>query len=335
MSEQAAPAPETTAAPAAAPTATSTAADVAVSGNTVATTGNKVAVADSTAVAAAPTPEPDTTRVDVVAEVMKRRDTQALAGLVREKRQLEAERAKYKEHEPKLTAFRRIEQLLEEGDDATAIEELIKLKSGDKHKERLATTYNALTDRILKGHSEKQQPSLVERSVSRLEKQLEELQARETQAQSKLAEREAAEQEQRAREVVTNVSTYLKGAEQEYPFLMAEADEPGEVVWAIMEEAEKLGQELTLGEAAKLANTHFQPTAEKKADRYKNLLAPKGSNVPIKPEAPTRTSAPPRKSLTNADASQAPVAKELPPPRTQQERVDRAFAVLQRGGLNK
>ncbi len=280
--------------------------------------------------AAKPTPEPP--KVDIAAEVMKRRDAKELASLVRDKRAVESERAKLKEQSAKLEAFREIERMLDEGDDAGAAEALVRMKAGDKANERLATLYNGLTDRLLKDKNGTQQPTQVERGVTHLRSKLETLEQKNAALEARLAERDAAEHEQRIRGAVERVGGYLKDAEHDYPFLMAEADDPGEVVWSILEEAEKHGQELTLEEAAKLANDHFQPTATKKADRYKNLLAPtKANGVPPKPEATRSQVAPPRKSLTNADASQAPTTKTLPPPKNDEERLERAFAALQQG----
>jgi hypothetical protein len=327
----AAPGPEGKPAPAAKVATTSPPAAVAATPAAPGTTGGEAPAKGE------PTPtDPAPPKVDFAAEVMKRRDAKELAQVVREKKAVEAERAKLKEHEQKLESFRIVEQLLEDGDDAGAIEALIRLKAGDKASERLASTYNALTERMLKAQDgKKQEPTPVERDVSRLRQRLEALEQQKASAEAKLAEKEAAEHEQRVQNAIGQVGTYLKDAEHEYPYLMAEADDPGEVVWHILDEAAKHGQELTIGDAAKLANDHFQPTVTKKADRYKNLLAPtKANGVPPKPEALRSQSAPPRKSLTNADASQAPSTKTLPPAKNDEERLARGFAVLQRG-LNK
>lgn len=263
---------------------------------------------------------------------MKRRDASQLAALVREKKQLEATAAKYKSGEAKLTALEKIERLMENGDEDEAVMELLRLKHGDKAGERLSHVYNGLTRRVL-GVQSDPQLAKVEQRVSRFDEQLEAIKNEKAQIEAKLAERDAADQELRVQGAIKQVEGYLKGFESEYPFLLAEADSPEEVVWGILEEAAQHGQDLTLEQAARLANDHFKPAFEKRAPRYQNLLAQnqaKGS--PTKPEAPASTTgAPPRKSLTNADASSVPAEKALEPPKTDAERRDRAFAALQAG----
>jgi len=274
-------------------------------------------------------PEPD--KPSLAAEVMQRRDARQLAALVREKKQLEQAAAKYKEHDAKLTAMARIERYLEDGDDASAVEELLRLKSGDKAKERLATTYNALTERML-GAQNQSQPTRVERGLSRIEKDLDALKLEKAELAAKLEAKEAEERDRAIQGAKQAVGSFLKDLEHEHPFLMAEADEPEEIVWNILEAAQERGDEITLAQAAALANEHFQPIYERKKPRYLNLPAPpKASGDQNKPEAPPSQKSAPRKSITNADASQAASEKPLPPPRTEEERLDRSFAVLQRG----
>src|SRR5690606_2188751 len=128
------------------------------------------------------------------------------------------------------------------------------------------------------------------------------------------------------------VGPFLKDLEHEHPFLVAEADQPEEVRCSIPEAAQGRGGEIPLAQAAALANDHIQPLYEPKTPRYLNLPAPpEASGDPNKPEAPPSQKGAPRKSITNADASQAASEKPLPPPRTEEERPDRSFAVLQRG----
>lgn len=282
--------------------------------------------------------EPEPEKPNLVAEVMKRRDVSQLASLVREKKALEADREKFKGHESRLSTLEKIERLMDDGDDAEAVMELLRFKHGDKAAERLAPAYNGLTKRVL-GVQIDPQTAKVEQSVSRIQKQLDALKQEKAQTEAKLAERESEAREVAIQGAIRQVGSYLKTVEAEFPHLLAEADAPEEVVWGILEEAEKHGQELTLEQAAKLADEHFQPSFERRKARYesKNLLAPnKANEVPTKLEAPSSTkAAPPRKSLTNADASQAPTeTAELPPPRSEQERRDRSFAVLQKS-LNK
>lgn len=283
----------------------------------------------------APPPAAAATAVDYAAAVMKQRDARELASLVREKRQLEAERAKFKEREPKLAALEKIERLMDDGDRAGAIVELHRLKYGDKAAEELAESYNGLTQHVL-GVQNNPQNAKVERSVSRIQEQLDALKHEKAQAEARVAEMEARDRDQRIHAAIDSVGTFLKDAESDYPYLLAEADAPEHVVWGILEKAAENDQELTLEEAARLANDHFRPAFEKKAPRYQNLLAPtKATGSPTKPEASTSPiGQPPRKSLTNADASQAPADKTTPPPRNETERLDRSFAVLQQG-LNK
>lgn len=284
-----------------------------------------------------PAPPPEGPKVDVAATVKRAAGAAELAALVREKKALEAQATKYKGTEAKLAALEKIEQLMDDGDRAGAIVELHRLKYGDKAAAELAESYNGLTRHVL-GEKTERNPQIapVERKVSRLEQDFEALKLERDQANAKLAERDAAEQQRWEENAVKGLASYLESATEKHPYLMAEADAPEEVVWAILKEASAQGQDdLTYEQAAELANEHFRPTAEKKAARYQNLLAKKAGGVPIKPEAPPKlTGMPPRKSLTNADASQAAASKDLPPPRTEQERRDRSFAVLQ-AGLHK
>lgn len=272
---------------------------------------------------------------DVVAEVMKRRDARELAAIVREKKAMESERAKYKEHEAKLAALARIDRLLEDGDDAGAIEELLALKHGDKASARLPETYNALTARVLESQTAKQPVSRAERGVSRLERELEEVKAREAQTRARLEEREAEEYERSVRGAKATLSKFLQDNQTSYEALLLEADAPEEIVWEILDEHEKLKKPITLGEAAELANQHFKPAFQRKAERYnqiKNSPAPKKANeVPTKLEAPTSKSAPPRKSLTNADASAVAATKAMPPAKNDEERISRGWQILRRG----
>lgn len=281
-------------------------------------------------------PAPEPAAPDLAAEVMKRRGADQLRELVREKKQLEAKAEKYKAAESKVAAYERIERLMDAGDDDEAVMELLKLKHGEKAAERLAPTYNGLTRRVL-GTQANPELAKVEQRVSRFDQRVEKLEQEKAQAEAKLAEMESKDRESRIQGAIKSVGDYLKTQESAYPHLLAEADAPEDVVWNILEEAEKHGQELTLEQAAKLADDHFKPAFERKAARYQNLLAPKTGNVvPTKPEAsPSTKAAPPRKSLTNADASQAATEETpLPPPRNEQERRDRSFAVLQKS-LNK
>jgi hypothetical protein len=272
-------------------------------------------------------------KVDLAAVVMKQRDASQLAALVREKKQLEATAAKYKSSEAKLAALAKIEQLMDDGDRAGAIVELHRLKFGDKAAAELADSYNSLTRHVL-GKQNESSPEIVQvkREVSRNGQEIEALKRERDQYQAKLAEKEAAEYQRWERGAVEDLGSYLKSTADQFPYLVAEVDQPEEVVWEILKTAAAQGQnDLTYEQAAQLANEHFKPTAEKKAARYQNLLASKASGNPPKPEAAAKpTSAPPRKSLTNADASQASTEKSLPPPRNDQERLDRSFAVLQR-----
>lgn len=283
--------------------------------------------------AADPAPEPP--KVDLAAEVMKRRDAKELAALSRQQRQLEAERTKLKELEPKAASFARAQRLAEDGDRVGAISAMLEAWHGDaeKAKAALADYYNDLTAHVLAVQNAPQNPSKLERRVSRHEEDLEALKRERDQAKAEAEELKARDHEQRVQGAIQQVASFLRDSESEFPHLTAEADAPEDVVWGILEEAMARGEDLTLEQAAKLADEYFKPAVERKKTRYQNLLAPKKANgVPPKSEAPTSPmSAPPRKSLTNADASQAPQPQELPPPRNEDERLARSFAVLQQG----
>jgi hypothetical protein len=286
---------------------------------------------------AAPTedakPDAQPEKAGLVAEVMKKRDVKQLAALVRDKKQLEAEKAQLKEQRSKLEAVAKIERLLEDEDPAAAIEALLSLKYGDKGRERLADAYNALTDRMLKSQSQPQTKTRAELGVSRLERELEELKARDAQREAELAKRDAEDHARRVQGAKDQLGQMLKATPDEFEYLLTEADAPEEIVWEILEEADRNGQEMTFGEAAKLANLHFQPAFERKAQRYKqNSLAPtKANGVPDKQEAPTSKSAPQRKSLTNADASEVPETRKPPPAKTEDERLDRGWNAFRQG----
>lgn len=284
--------------------------------------------ADPATPVAEPPPEP---KPGLVAEVMKARDAKNLAAIVREKRQLEATAAKYKEHEPKLAALERMQRLLEDGDRTGAILELHRLQYGDKAADELAASYNGLTEHIL-GAQSQPSPELtqVKREVSRTANEVAAIKLERDQARAALAEKEEAERERAIQGAKQTVGGFLKDTETTYPYLVAEADAPEEIVWGILEAAAERNEEMTLAQACELANEHFKPTAEKKAARYQNLFAPKpATGSPLKPETRTSPTASPRKSITNADASSVAPDQELPPPRTEQERRDRSFALLQ------
>lgn len=275
---------------------------------------------------APPAPEPP--KPDLATKVLERRDPSQLAAIVKANRELQSSNEKLKVAESKAASFAKIERLLEDGDDDEAAMELLRLKHGDKAGERLSHLYNGLTRRVL---GEKVDPRQVkdEQRASRTDREIEALKQETAQTKALLAERDAAERERAVQGALIQVGGYLKATEAEYPYLLAEADSAEQVVWEILEEYERDGQILTLEQAARLANEHFKPAFERKAQRYKNLLAQEASGGSTKPEAPALKGLPPRKSLTNADASAAPTSKTAPPPKDDNERLDRAWAAMQ------
>jgi hypothetical protein len=276
--------------------------------------------------------KPEEPAFDPAAEVMRRRDAKELASIVREKKALEARALEFKQHEGKLAALAKIERLLEDEDDAGAFEAMLALKLGEKAGDRLPHSYNLLTERMLRPQNAPHPVSKEARGVSRIERELEEVKAREAQTRAKLEQREAEEYEHKVLGAKATLKAHIKDSEHELEALVTEADQPEEIVWEILEEADKAGKPLTVGEALKLANNHFKPAFERKAERYKNSLAPKKAvDVPGKPEAPTSKSAPQRKSLTNADASEVVAPKAPPKPRNEDERLDLAWQKLRQG----
>jgi hypothetical protein len=281
-----------------------------------------------------PVAAPDPSKL--VESAMQKRDAKQLAALVREKKVYEAGQTKLKEAAPRLSVMDEFDRLFED-DPAAALEYMVAHKAGDPERARaaLAAAYDGLTSRILGVESKAPVNVKVERSVSRLEQRLQQLEQEKTQAEAKLAQREAAEAEQRIQGAKSYLGELLQTDELQkaYPYFFAESNDPTEEVWALMNEAEEAGLEMTVGEAADLMNKHHQPTVEKKKDRYKNLLAPtKGSDTPSKPETPKSQNGTSRKSLTNADASAAPSpTKKEPTPRTENERREMSWAKLREG----
>ena len=263
--------------------------------------------------------------------VMARRDASQLGALVREKKALEAEKAKFKEHEADLGALAEFHRLYEV-DPAAAVAHMLEHKEGkDKGQAALARAYDGLTTRILGVESKTAVPPHLKLSVDRAEKNVSGAQARIDALEAKLAAKEAEEQRVAVQGALQTVGGFLTKQEHEYRYLMAEADDPTEIVWSIMEDANAQGVELSLGDAAALANEHFKPTFEKKKDRYQRLTAPeRGADTPSKPESTPKPSASTRKSLTNADASQAtaPTTTKQPPPKTDEERLERSWQML-------
>jgi len=268
------------------------------------------------------------------AEVIERRQGQALAKLMREKQQLDAQREQLKGHEPRLTLFAKAEKLAAEGDHAGAHRFMLEATYGgaDKAKAALPALYESLTSEILGVDSKSSSPR-IERDVARLQRELEELKQARATAEAERDEWQSKDRENRVEAAVSALSTMLEAETTSYPYLMAEADDPGHVVWEIMVAAIERGEEPPEPEeAAKLANLYYQPVFERKKTKYQNLLAPQGASGSTSTlEAPQSLPAPQRKSLTNADAAQAP---NLTAPRVildREKSIDEAWRVLQQG----
>lgn len=282
-------------------------------------------------------PAPDAAAQPVVppanpaAEVIERRTGQALAKLMREKQDLDARSSQVKKHEARLAMLDRADALAAAGDHSAANMLTLEATYGSKEKakEALPSLYESLTSEII-GVQSKVAPK-VERDLSRLERRLEQM---ELEREKALAERDAMaarDREQRVEQGVKALSTMLEQQSNDYPYLMAEADDPGHVVWEIMVAAIERGEEPPEPEeAAKLANQYYQPVFERKKTRYQNLLAPQGaSGTPSKPEGPQNTPGPPRKSLTNATSAQAPNLTAPAPITDREKSIDAAWKHLQ------
>lgn len=271
--------------------------------------------------------------------VIRQRDAKELAQLVREKKQLEAEREKVKEGEKKLAFLAKLEQLYED-DPAAAIEYMLAEKAGDpeRAKAAMAKAYDGLTSRIL-GVESKSAPSRHERSATRVDSRIEALEQKLAQTEAEKVQLASAQAERQRQDRYQMVASWIStDAESLAPFeaLLDEADDPAAVVHEILESAHAEGHsDLTFMRAAELANEHFKPAflkkQERRAQRLNHLSAPTKANEAHKPETSKSPNGSSRKSLTNADASQVTPNQEPPKPKTDAERIALAFAKLQAG----
>jgi hypothetical protein len=267
---------------------------------------------------------------DYADAVMKRRDAASLAKLMKEKRELDARAETYKGAEPALAAVTRAQKLWESGDHAGAFHEFMSVAAGDaaKVKEHLPKLYDQLTSQILGVDSPQNVAARTEREIATLKRELEELKQERATTQAEYEQWTSQDRERRVSAAVESVGALLEKT-SDYPFLMAEADNPAQVVWDIMVEAIERGEEPPEPEAAaKLANQYFQPIFEKKKNRYQNLLAPQGASGSNQPETPSSQNGS-RKSLTNADAATAPDLQTPQPITDRDESIDAAWRLLQ------
>lgn len=264
---------------------------------------------------------------DYAAEVMKRQSAASLAKLMREKRELDARAESFKGAEPSLAAVNQAKKLWEAGDHLGAFNAFMAVTAGDKAKEQLPKLYDQLTSQILGVDSPTNVAARTEREIATLKRELEELKQERATSQADYETWAAQDRERRVSAAVESVGTLLEKT-TDYPFLMAEADNPAQVVWDIMVEAIERGEEPPEPEAAaKLANTYFQPIFEKKKNRYQNLLAPQGASGSSQPET-TASQNGSRKSLTNADAARAPDLQTPAPIADRDESIDAAWQML-------
>lgn len=285
--------------------------------------------ADAAPEGAPPTQEPSP--ADLAAEVMRRRDAASLAKLMREKRELDERAASFKDAEPKLATLTKAQQLWESGDYSGALHAFAGLATSDpgKVKEQLPRLYEQLTSQILGVDSPSQVQASLQRDVARLQRELEALQQEKARAQAEHEQLTAQDRELRVQGAVESIATLLSQNETDVPYLLAEADNPAQVVWDIIVESVERGDKpLEPEEAAKIANSYFQPIFEKKRTRYQHLLAPQGASGLFQPEAtPSQTA--PSKSLTNADASRAPDLQKPPAIPNREDSIDAAWKLLQ------
>jgi len=139
--------------------------------------------------------------------------------------------------------------------------------------------------------------------TARLKHQLEAFQKEQAEADRRRTEvAEQAEVQKQIGKAVESIGGYLADTSTERPFLMVASEEPRKVVWDVLSEAAKQGQELTLKEAADKAEAHFKTEAEK----YRSLLTnteKAEQPVPSKPAAPVSKQG--AQTLTNTSASTA------------------------------
>jgi hypothetical protein len=274
----------------------------------------------------APPPE---AKPDLAAEVMKRRDSSALAKLMREKRELDARAAQLAEKAPVLDGFERARQYAEEGDHARATRAFYETIYGpEKAQEMFPHVYASLTSEVVGVESAAQAQARFQRDLARLQQQQQELQEKVARDQAAHEQWIASTREERITGAVGTIASMLEQS-TDYPYLLAESEEPAQVVWEIMVEALERGEQPpTPEEAAKIANNHFQPIFEKKKTRYQHLLAPQGASGSNQPETPASQNGS-RKSLTNADAASAPDLRAPPTIMNRDDSIDAAWRLLQ------
>lgn len=270
--------------------------------------------------------------------VLRRRESAALAKLMREKRELDVRAEAYKGVEPRLAALAAAQQLYERGDHGGAVKAALTILAGDeaRAKEALPKAYESLTSEILGVESSSQQSARVQRDLASLHKQLGDVQSELATRRAERDQMAAEVQERQIAEGVQSLATVLDAAKSQYPNLMAEADDPAQVVWEMMVEALERGEKPPeWEEAAKILDSHYQPIVEKKKNRYQHLLAPQGANgSPSKPEMPSSQMGS-RKSLTNADAAST---SDLQPPKpilNREDSIEQAFRLLQERTLRQ
>lgn len=289
-----------------------------------------------TAAGGAPPPQ-EPAKPDLAAAVMERRTAASLAKLMAAKRDADAAAERVKGVEPAVQAFERARQRAEAGDHAGAQRELHLALYGDeaRRKEALPKIYDSLTSEILGVESAEQIAKRQQAQLSHLAQQIE---AQERYLRELESRRSTEESETRERRVESGLQDLSKALTEtnDYPYLLAESDDPARVVWEIMVEAAERGEEVPeWDKAARMANDHFKPLVEKKQTRYQTLLAQGANGTPVQHESPPSQMGTQRLSLTNADSSQVPPLRTVQPLPNREASIEQAWRMLQERHLTK
>lgn len=188
------------------------------------------------------------------------------------------------------------------------IAEEIGAKEPDAQKAWLEGLYEEMTYNVLgvEPDAETSEAKKARSETASLRRQVEELKKQQAEAERQRAEAaQRAEEEQKIAGAIRSVGGYLSDAAHEFPFLTRGSDEPGKVVWDVLNQAAVEGKELTLKEAADLAEAHFKTEAE----RFRDLLTPKTDETPEGTSTQRTTSHSGTRTLTNNSASAAPPPK--------------------------
>lgn len=180
--------------------------------------------------------------------------------------------------------------------------------------------YEDLTLTVLDVKDENSEAKKARSEAAKVRRELEEHKQKLAKAEQEREEARArSEFEQRIGEAVMSIDGYLRDTAHEFPALLGAKDAlselngkgPAEVVWEIMSSAHERNEEITLKEAAALANEHIQHLAEK----FRPLLAPKEAGQSAEPSKQTTSDLPSNpvpRTLTNSQAAQASVPAKEP-----------------------